>query len=67
MNILFIEHFFVGFMVYKIPIVSIFEQCPYLVTFQYCILLFNLYLLINMYIIDWNHESSFYINDTHTT
>ena len=29
MNILFIEHFFVGFMVSEIPRVSVFGHCPY--------------------------------------
>ena len=33
MNILFIKHFFVGFMVSEIPRVSVFGQCPYSVTF----------------------------------
>ena len=35
MNILFIKHFFVGFMVSEIPIVSVFGHCPYSVTFPY--------------------------------
>ena len=35
MNILLIKHFFVGFMVSKIPIVSVFGHCPYSVTFPY--------------------------------
>ena len=35
MNILFITHFFVGFMVSEIPMVSVFGHCPYLVTFPY--------------------------------
>ena len=35
MNILFIKHFFVGFMVSEIPRVSVFEHCPYSVTFPY--------------------------------
>ena len=29
MNILFIKHFFVGFMVSEIPRVSVFGHCPY--------------------------------------
>ena len=35
MNILFIKHFFVGFMVSEIPRVSVFGICPYSVTFPY--------------------------------
>ena len=35
MNVLFIKHFFVGFMVSEIPIVSVFGHCPYSVTFPY--------------------------------
>ena len=35
MNILFIKHFFVGFMVSDIPRVSVFCQYPYSVTFPY--------------------------------
>ena len=37
MNILFIKHFFVGFMVSEIPRVSVFGHCPYSVTFPYTI------------------------------
>ena len=35
MNVLFIKHFFVGFMVSEIPRVSVFGHCPYSVTFPY--------------------------------
>ena len=35
MNILFIKHFFVGFMVSEIQRVSLFGHCPYSVTFPY--------------------------------
>ena len=35
MHILFIKHFFVGFMVSEIPRVSVFGHCPYSVTFPY--------------------------------
>ena len=35
MNILFIKHFFVGFIVSEIPRVSVFGHCPYSVTFPY--------------------------------
>ena len=35
MNILFIKHFFVGFMVSEISRVSVFGHCPYSVTFPY--------------------------------
>ena len=43
MNILFIKHFFVGFMVSEIPRVSVFGHCPYSVTFptDFIISLFN--------------------------
>ena len=37
MNILFIKHFFIEFMVSEIPRVSVFGYCPYSVTFPYCI------------------------------
>ena len=37
-NMLFIEHFFVEFMVSEIPRVSVFGQSPYSVTFPYCTL-----------------------------
>ena len=37
MNILFIKHFFVGFMVSEIPRVSVFGHCPYSVTFPYVV------------------------------
>ena len=33
MNILFIKHLFVEFMVSEIPRVSVFDDCPYSVTF----------------------------------
>ena len=32
---LFIKHFYVGFMVSEIPRVSVFWHCPYSVTFHY--------------------------------
>ena len=35
MNILFITIFVVGFIVYKIPRVSVFEKCPYSITCPY--------------------------------
>ena len=35
MNILFNTNFFVGFMVFEIPRVSVFGHCPYSVTFPY--------------------------------
>ena len=35
MNILFIKHFFEGFMVSEIPRVSVFGHCPYSVSFSY--------------------------------
>ena len=37
MNILFIKHFFVGFMVSEIPRVSVFGHYPYSVIFPYII------------------------------
>ena len=33
MNILFTQHFVVGFMVSEIPRVSVLEHCPYSLTF----------------------------------
>ena len=38
MNIIFIKHFFVGFMVSDIPRVSVFGHCRYSVTFP-CIII----------------------------
>ena len=38
MNILFIKHIFIGFMVSEIQRVSVFGHCPYSVTFPYIIL-----------------------------
>ena len=35
MNIVFIKHFCVGFMVSEIHRVSVFGHCPYSVTFSY--------------------------------
>ena len=35
MNILLIKYFFVGFMVFEIPRVSVFGHFPYSVTFPY--------------------------------
>ena len=35
MNIVFIKHFFVGFIFSEIPRVSVFGYCPYSVTFPY--------------------------------
>ena len=34
MNIVFITYFFVGFMVFEIPTVSVFGHCPYSVIFH---------------------------------
>ena len=42
MNILFIIHFFVRFMVSEIPRVSVFGHFPYSVTFPY---IYNLYII----------------------
>ena len=42
MNILFIKHLCIGFMVSEIPRVSVFGNCPYSVTFPY---ISNLYYL----------------------
>ena len=46
MNILFIKHFFVGFMVSEIPKVSVFGYCPYFVTFPYITSGVNIAILI---------------------
>ena len=37
MNMIFIKHYFVGFMVSEIPRESVFGYCPYSVTFPYLI------------------------------
>ena len=47
MNILFIKHFFVGFMVSEIPRVSVFGHCPYSVTFPYICGDYNINLINN--------------------
>ena len=47
MNILFINNFFVGFMVSEIPRVSVFGHCPFSVTFR--IRLLSLYIYIYIY------------------
>ena len=54
MNILFIKHFFVGFMVSEIPRVSVFGHCPYSVTFPYR----NIYIVENVHN---NEADSIYI------
>ena len=46
MNILFIKHFCVGFMVSEIPRVSVFGHCPYSVTFPYSSILLESYSII---------------------
>ena len=58
MNILFIKHFFVGFMVSYIPRVSVFGHCPYSVTFPYILHIYMiLYTLIyNIHGIKINHR-----------
>ena len=38
MNMLFIKHFVVGFMVSEIPRVSVFGHCPYSVTFPHAMM-----------------------------
>ena len=58
MNILFIKHFFVRFMVSQIPRVSVFGHCPYSVTCiyiaQYSVyhILNNIYIYIYIYILN---------------
>ena len=47
MNILFIKHLFVRFMVSEIPRESVFGHCPYSVTFTYI----YIYIYIYMYIL----------------
>ena len=54
MNSLFIQHFFVGFMVSEIPRVSVFGHCPYSVTFPYNIYA-NIFILANRNIISSYH------------
>ena len=48
MNILFIKHFFVGFMVSEIPRVSVFGHCTYSVTFPYIYYYILLYIIFNL-------------------
>ena len=48
MNILFIKHFFVGFMVSDILRVSVFGHCPYSVTLSYNIYIYILYRLYSI-------------------
>ena len=43
MNILYIKHFFVGFMVSEIQRVSVFGHCPYSVTFPYVLIVYLAY------------------------
>ena len=61
MNILFINIFFVGFMVSEIPRVSVFGHCPYSVTFPY------IYIYIYMIIYTRNFTITYIIlfGDTH--
>ena len=56
MNILFIKHFFVGFMVSEIPRMSIFGHCPYSVTFPYTIYQKKKYIYIYIYIYVYIYE-----------
>ena len=52
MNILFITHFFIGFMVSEIPRVSVIAYCPYSVTFSYpCSVSFFYQMVIYFFII----------------
>ena len=53
MNILFIKHFFVGFIVSEIPRVSVFGHCPYYVNVR-------IMLLIHIYIKHIIRSDSFY-------
>ena len=51
MNILFIKHFFVGFMVYEIPIVSVFGYFPQIIyIFTNIINNYNIYIYIYIFI-----------------
>ena len=46
MIIVFINNFFVGFMVSEIPRVSVFGHCPYSVTFPYIYIYIYIYIFI---------------------
>ena len=50
MNILFIKHFFVGFMVSEIPRVTIVGYCPYSVTFPYRLIYIYISLLLLLFL-----------------
>ena len=43
MNILFIKHFVVGFVLSEIPRVTVFGHCPYSVTFPYIYIYIYIY------------------------
>ena len=49
MNILFIKHFFIVFIVSEIPRVSVFGHCPYSITFPYIYSKFNKYKELILY------------------
>ena len=53
MNILFIKHYFVGFLISEIPRVSVFGHCPYSVTFPYVVttVIKSIYIYIYIYIL----------------
>ena len=51
MNMLFIKHFVVGFMVSEIPRVSLFGHCPYSVTFPCVCMRTYIYIYICEYVI----------------
>ena len=48
MNILFIKHFFVGFMIYEIPRVSVFAYFP-LYTYMILIMKCSLFVITELY------------------
>ena len=66
MNILFINIFFVGFILSEIPRVSVLGHCPYSVTFLYM----KIYSSNNKLMIDGNNQlsqSGRIVNENHMT
>ena len=59
MNILFITIFFVGFMVSEIPRVSVFGNCPYLVTFPISLYFITKYICLVVGIQMYTHGVRF--------
>ena len=65
MNILFINIFFVGFMVSEIPRVSVFGHCPYSVTFPYIVRQYDIHTRLEL-LIYYHHLHLYTRTHTHT-